>query len=270
MHLKLIRPELYEECLLLYHRVYQGAPPNSEIGVHFALGFTWGKCKGTEDCPGIVAWAVYAEGVIKMLRQQKNLNKKLDKWRSTNGPSISNADNVTNYTDSTGPGVDRHTHSGEQQFSGQVQDEFLKKRAFASMSTFGMSNISSTTFSASTADVAALSQMKDNAAEKLKDKQLCLQSIKVALDQSKTERDEQVGLRKGAAKLIEKLNMAMEELKLLKAGPNIEEVAKYETMIQIRKEALKDMGIDIEDQNLNSLAEEVAELQVCKLDCFTC
>ena len=177
---------------------------------------------------------------------------------------------MTNYTDNTGPGVDRHTHSGEQQFSGQVQDEFLKKRAFASMSTFGMSNISSTTFSASTADVAALSQMKDNAAEKLKDKQLCLQSIKVALDQSKTERDEQVGLRKGAAKLIEKLNMAMEELKLLKAGPNIEEVAKYETMIQIRKEALKDMGIDIEDQNLNSLAEEVAELQVCKLDCFTC
>ena len=78
------------------------------------------------------------------------------------------------------------------------------------MSTFGMSNISSTTFSASTADVAALSQMKDNAVEKLKYKQLCLQSIKVALDQSKTERDEQVGLRKGAAKLIEKLNMAME------------------------------------------------------------
>ena len=69
-------------------------------------------------------------------------------------------------------------------------------------------------------------------------------------------------MRKGAAKLIEKLNMAMEELKLLKAGPNIEEVAKYETMIQIRKEALKDMGIDIEDQNLNSLVEEVAELQV--------
>ena len=102
--------------------------------------------------------------------------------------------------------------------------------------------------------------MKDNAAGKLKDKQLCLQSIKAALDQSKTERDEQVGLRKGATKLIEKLNMAMEELKLLKAGPNIEAVAKYETMIQIRKEALKDMGIDIEEGNLNSLAEEVAEL----------
>lgn len=154
MHLKGLRPEMYEECLLLYHKVYQGAPPNNEVGVHFAHGFTWQKCKGAEDSEGLVAWAVYAEGVIKMLRQQKTLNRKLEKWRSTNGPCLAsewifNAENMPNYTDSTGTGFDRHTYSGEHQFSGQAKEEFLKKRAFGSMLTFGMSNVSSTTFSAS-------------------------------------------------------------------------------------------------------------------------
>lgn len=154
MHLKGLRPEMYEECLLLYHKVYQGAPPNNEVGVHFAHGFTWQKCKGAEDSEGLVAWAVYAEGVIKMLQQQKTLNRKLEKWRSTNGPCLAsewkfNAENMPNYTDSTGTGFDRHTYSGEHQFSGQAKEEFLKKRAFGSMLTFGMSNVSSTTFSAS-------------------------------------------------------------------------------------------------------------------------
>lgn len=266
MHLKFLRPELYEECLLLYYKVYQGAPPNNEISVHFAYGYTWQKCKGTEDSEGLVAWAVFAEGVIKMLRQQGNFNRKLEKWRSTNGPCLSNAENMSNYTDNTGTGFDRHTNSAEHQFSGQVNEELPQKRAFGSMLTFGMSNVSSTTFSESKADVAALSKMKVNAAEQLKEKQQCLESIKVALDQSKTNRDEQAGLWKGAAKIIDRLNMDMEELKLLKAGPNMEAVAKLETMIQIRKESLKDLGLDIEAQNLDSLGEEVAELQVCKLD----
>ncbi|MCO5579642.1 hypothetical protein L7F22_033499 [Adiantum nelumboides] len=146
----------------------------------------------------------------------------------------------------------------------QAKEEFLKKRAFGSMGTFGMSNVSSTTFSASTADVAAISNMKANAAEKLKEKQQCLKAIKIALDQSKTKRDEQVGLMRGAAKIIEKLNKDMEELKLHKAGlvPNEEEMAKLETLIQIRKEALKDMGLDIEVHNLDNLGEETAQLQV--------
>lgn len=266
MHLKLLRPELYEECLLLYHKVYQGAPPNNEIGVHFAHGFTWQKCKRTEDSEGLVAWAVFAEAVIKMLRQQKNLKRKLEKWRSTNGPCLFKTENKEDYTENTGTGFDWQTNSGEHEFSGQVKEEFLKKRAFGSVSTFGMSNVSSTTFSASTADVAAVSKMKANAAEKLKEKQQCLESIKIALDQSKTNRDEQAGLWKGATKIIERLNMDMQELKLLKAGQNMEAATKLETMILIRKESLKDMGLDIENQNLDSLGEEVAKLQVCKLD----
>lgn len=198
MHLKGLRPEMYEECLLLYHKVYQGAPPNNEVGVHFAHGFTWQKCKGAEDSEGLVAWAVYAEdfeglvtwavyaeGVIKMLQQQKMLNRKLEKWRSTNGPCLAtsewifNAKNMPNYADSTGTGFDWHTYSGEHQFSGQAKEELLKKRAFGSMLTFGMSNVSSTTFSTSTADVAAISNMKANAAEKLKEKQQCLEEIKL-------------------------------------------------------------------------------------------
>lgn len=73
---------------------------------------------------------------------------------------------------------------------------------------------------------------------------------------------------RGAAKIIERLNMDMEELKLHKAGlvPNEEAMAKLETMIQIRKESLKDMGLDIEVHNLDNLGEEAAQLQVCKLD----
>ncbi|MCO5595243.1 hypothetical protein L7F22_049283 [Adiantum nelumboides] len=116
---------------------------------------------------------------------------------------------------------------------------------------------------ASTTDVAAISNMKANAVEKLKEKQQCLKAIKIALDQSKTKRDEQVGLMRGAAKIIERLNKDMEELKLHKAGlvPNEEAMAKLETLIQIRKEALKDMGHDIEVHNLDNLGEEAAQLQ---------
>ncbi|MCO5573812.1 hypothetical protein L7F22_027587 [Adiantum nelumboides] len=273
MPLKGLRPEMYEECLLLYHKVYQGAPPNNEVGVHFAHGFTWKKCKGAEDFEGLVAWAVYAEGVIKILRQQKTLNRKLKKWRSTNGPYLGsewkfNAKNMPNYTNSTGTGYDWHTYSNGHQFLGKAKEEFLKKRAFGSMGIFGMSNVSSTTFFASTADVVAISNMKANAAEKLKERQQCLKAIKIALDQSNTKRDEQVGLMQGAAKIIERLNKDMEELKLHKAGlvPNEEAMAKLETLIQIRKEALKDMGLDIEVHNLDNLGEEAAQLQVCKLD----
>ncbi|MCO5603195.1 hypothetical protein L7F22_057342, partial [Adiantum nelumboides] len=221
MHLKGVRPKMYEECLLLCHKVYQGAPPNNEVGVHFAHGFTWQKCKGAEDSEGLVAWAVYAEG------------------------------------------FDWQTYSSGHQFSGQAKEEFLKKRAFASMGTFGMSNVSSTTFFASTADVAAISNMKANAAKKLKEKQQCLEAIKISLNQSKTKRDEQVGLMRGAAKIIERLNKDMEELKLHKTGlvPNEEAMAKLETLIQIKKEALKDMGLDIEVHNLDNLGEEAAHLQ---------
>ncbi|MCO5574130.1 hypothetical protein L7F22_027909, partial [Adiantum nelumboides] len=127
MHLKGLRPEMYEECLLLYHKVYQGAPPNNKVGVHFAHGFTWQKCKGAEDSEGLVAWALYAEGVIKMLRQQKTLNGKLEKWRSTNGPCLPsewkfNAKNMLNYTDSTGTSFDWQTCSGGHQFLGQAKE----------------------------------------------------------------------------------------------------------------------------------------------------
>ncbi|MCO5599071.1 hypothetical protein L7F22_053170 [Adiantum nelumboides] len=269
MHLKGLRPEMYEECLLLYHKVYQGAPPNNEVGVHFAHGFMWQNCKGTEDSEDLVAWAVYAEGVIKMLRQHKTLNRKLEKWRSTNGPCLAsewkfNAENMPNYTDSTGTDYDWHTYLGGHQFLGQAKEEILNKQAFGSMGTFGMSNVSSTTFFASTADVAAISNMKANAAEKLKEKQQCLEAIKIALDQSKTKRDEQVCLMRGATKIIERLNKDMEELKLHKAGlvPNESAMAKLETLIQIKKESLKDMGLDIEVHNLNNnLGEEAAQLQ---------
>ncbi|MCO5564528.1 hypothetical protein L7F22_018189 [Adiantum nelumboides] len=55
----------------------------------------------------------------------------------------------------------------------------------------------------------------------------------------------------------------MEELKLHKVGlvPNEEAMAKLETLIQIRKEALKDMGLDIKVHNLDNLSEEAAQLQ---------
>ncbi|MCO5572203.1 hypothetical protein L7F22_025954 [Adiantum nelumboides] len=131
------------------------------------------------------------------------------------------------------------------------------------MGTFGMSNVSSTTFFASTADVAAISNMTANSIEKLKERQQCLEAIKISLDQSKTKRDEQVGLMRGAAKIIERLNKDMEELKLHKAGlvPNKEAMAKLETLIQIRKEALKDVGLDIEVHNLNNLGEKATQLQ---------
>ncbi|MCO5612608.1 hypothetical protein L7F22_066877 [Adiantum nelumboides] len=154
-------------------------------------------------------------------------------------------------------------YSGGHQFSRQAKEEFLKKRAFGSLGTFGMSNVSSTTFFASTAHVAAISNMKANATEKLKEKQQCLEAIKIALDQSMTKRDEQVGVMRGAAKIIERLNKDMEELKLHKAGlvPNEEAMAKLETLIQIKKEALKDMGLDIEVHNLDNLGEEAAQLQ---------
>ncbi|MCO5605578.1 hypothetical protein L7F22_059761 [Adiantum nelumboides] len=170
---------------------------------------------------------------------------------------------MPNYTDSTGTGFDWQTYSGGHQFLGQAKKEFLKKRVFGSMGTFGMSNVSSTTFFASTADVAVISNMKANAVEKLKEKQQCLGAIKIALDQSKTKRDEQVGLMRGAAKIIQRLNKDMEELKLHKVElvPDVEAMAKLETLIQIKKEVLKDMGLDIVVHNLDNLGEEVAQLQ---------
>ncbi|MCO5575154.1 hypothetical protein L7F22_028951 [Adiantum nelumboides] len=68
---------------------------------------------------------------------------------------------------------------------------------------------------------------------------------------------------RGAPKIIERLNKDMEELKLHKAGlvPNEEAMEKLETLIQIKKEALKDMGLDIEVHNLDNLSEEAAQLQ---------
>ena len=61
---------------------------------------------------------------------------------------------------------------------------------------------------------------------------------------------------------MERLNKDMEELKLHKARlvpTNEEAMAKLETlMIQIRKESLKDMGLDIEVHNLDNLGEEAA------------
>ncbi|MCO5607989.1 hypothetical protein L7F22_062191 [Adiantum nelumboides] len=65
------------------------------------------------------------------------------------------------------------------------------------------------------------------------------------------------------AKIIERLNKDMEELELHKAGlvPNEEAMAKLETLIQITKEALKDMGLDIEVHNLDNLGKEAAQLK---------
>ncbi|MCO5553299.1 hypothetical protein L7F22_006820 [Adiantum nelumboides] len=69
---------------------------------------------------------------------------------------------------------------------------------------------------------------------------------------------------RGAAKIIERLNKDMEELKLHKARlvPNKEAMAKLETLIQIKKEALKDMGLDIEVHNLDNLGEEAGQLHI--------
>ncbi|MCO5556007.1 hypothetical protein L7F22_009551 [Adiantum nelumboides] len=169
---------------------------------------------------------------------------------------------MPNYTNNTGTGFDWQTYSGGHQFSGQAKEEFLKKWTFGSMGTFGISNVLSTTFFASMTDVAANSNTKANAAEKLKEKQQCLEAIKIALDQSKKKRDEQVGLIQSATKILERLNKGMEELKLHKTVlvPNEEAMADLETLIQIRKEALKDMGLDIEVHNHNNLDEEAAQL----------
>ncbi|MCO5562357.1 hypothetical protein L7F22_015983 [Adiantum nelumboides] len=119
------------------------------------------------------------------------------KNQATKGPSNSDKGTPRKGKSSTQEspiktGFDRQTYSGGHQFSRQAKEEFLKKRAFGSMGTFGMSNVSSSTFSVSTADVAAISNMKANAAEKLKEKQQSLEAIKIALDQSKKKRDEQV------------------------------------------------------------------------------
>ncbi|MCO5584017.1 hypothetical protein L7F22_037936 [Adiantum nelumboides] len=68
---------------------------------------------------------------------------------------------------------------------------------------------------------------------------------------------------RGTAKILKRLNKDMEELKLHKDGlvPNEEAMAKLETLIQIRKEVLKDMELDIEVHNLDNLGEEAAQLQ---------
>ncbi|MCO5604950.1 hypothetical protein L7F22_059125 [Adiantum nelumboides] len=68
---------------------------------------------------------------------------------------------------------------------------------------------------------------------------------------------------RGAAKIIERLNKDMEELKLHKVElvPNKEAMAKLETLIQIRKEALKNMGLDIEVHNLDNLVRSAIFLQ---------
>ncbi|MCO5600444.1 hypothetical protein L7F22_054557 [Adiantum nelumboides] len=155
------------------------------------------------------------------------------KNQATKGPSDSDK------------GTPRNGKSSTQESpikTGQAKEEFLKKRAFGSMGTFGMSNVSSTTFSVSTIDVATVSNMKANAAKKLKEKQHCLETIKISLDQSK----------------------------LHKAGlvPNEEAMANLETLIQIKKEALKDMGLDIEVHNLDNLGEEAAQLQIHFLTSF--
>ena len=64
------------------------------------------SARALKDSVGLVAWAMYAEGVIKMTHQHNNSNKKLEKWRSTNGPCLAserklNVNNLSNYSDST-------------------------------------------------------------------------------------------------------------------------------------------------------------------------
>ena len=88
--LRNLRPEFFEECVLLYHQVYQTAPPNNEVSVHFANGFTYKQCrasKRSEDKDRYkVCWAIFAEGVTKTIMRQKKLNQKMEKWRIVNGP----------------------------------------------------------------------------------------------------------------------------------------------------------------------------------------
>ena len=85
--LHMVRPELHEECRLLYYKVYQALPANNEITHKFATLFAYENCKVAKKNPRTrkVAWAVFGEQVLEHCKKLPGgIDKKIKNWVETN------------------------------------------------------------------------------------------------------------------------------------------------------------------------------------------
>ena len=117
-------------------------------------------------------------------------------------------------------------------------------------------------------NVNLANMMVDTTLSKLQDSKVRLNKIKAALNEAKTQRDEQVGMLRGASKVLARLAKDKEELMMHKSGlvPNEEVVQKLEAVIKARKETLRDLGMPkdaIESASLDAtnLDKAVSDLQ---------
>lgn len=81
------RPEFMEECKLLFHKVYQGAPANKELTHKFATLFAFERCRAAKQDPAghKVAWAIFGEQVVDHCRKlQGGIEKKMKNWVEMN------------------------------------------------------------------------------------------------------------------------------------------------------------------------------------------
>lgn len=85
-----VQPRLYEDCRLLYHKVYQAPPSCGEITTKFARCYAFEKCHAATKKPADhqVAWARFGENVLNTCASQKGgLERKVESWRRANGVS---------------------------------------------------------------------------------------------------------------------------------------------------------------------------------------
>lgn len=121
--LHMLRSEFFDECRLLYQKVYQAVPSNNEIGHKFARCFVYEKCKSAKNDPEghRIAWAAFGENVLETCKAQLGLQKKIENWRKVYGPShIEASSNVAIDIDSEVAGSNQKKKRPSQHHGGSL------------------------------------------------------------------------------------------------------------------------------------------------------
>eukprot|EP00250_Pteridium_aquilinum_P011774 c20297_g2_i1 orf=210-1802(-) len=258
VHLKLVRPEFFEECALLYHMVYQRIPPNNEITVKFARGFAFDRCRSvqspTKKAKHRVAWAVFAEGVIKNVILRKKLLTKIALWRAKN-----DVNTIANDVNTISNDVNTISASPIRQHS---LDTPLGGRPSWSGHPCNQYDMAHFMQPAYLVHVESAAGMVSAAKNKVQEKKKLVLDCLASIDEAKTKRDKAKGVRAAADALLQKISRAKEELQGLEGESSVrDEVLIWRLKAEIMgcQVALDLLGQDVQSSNLDKAVDEFQE-----------
>ena len=90
---KHVRPELYDQCMVMHQKVYQEIPVNYELSVSFARAFAYENCttakQSMKESLFRVAWALAAEVLVERRKRMGILEQRIQRFTNMSGDDAS-------------------------------------------------------------------------------------------------------------------------------------------------------------------------------------